>query len=294
MRGNEGLLQCMLQKTLKQGVGKWCPSTTGPLLPTTPPAYSSVRASQPPPRAKPAGRKAPPQPMPKQPTLTDFFKPTSTAAGRAEDEPCDKPGFNGTFKGELEEEYAMWAEENIMGQTRKQGPVPQHSRKEVANWVVHAFAAITDDAIREACRTAYFPSGLKLSQLEDTEFFKKHDPESDSDDGSQTDTDDSGDSDDSSGVDDSDSDDARECDVVWAKSGRGVWGLCHVFEDTLYLTRDLMEDSAIPSNLSVPKVSDSDGAATSARAKKSPKPGEHVQLFRMKRDRNKGFYSEKC
>ena len=24
----------MLQKTLKQGVGKWCPSTTGPLLPT--------------------------------------------------------------------------------------------------------------------------------------------------------------------------------------------------------------------------------------------------------------------
>ena len=46
-----------------------------------PPAYSSVRASQPPPRAKPAGRKAPPQPMPKQPTLTDFFKPTSTAAG---------------------------------------------------------------------------------------------------------------------------------------------------------------------------------------------------------------------
>ena len=213
MRGNEGLLQCMLQKTLKQGVGKWCPSTIGPLLPTMtdsllapgrevlykryhtgeivratilgtsddgddfvrlkysrngrdyenpsaplsavkfhlrspspmsstsseetpqptsrgrrtsppshsslppgweqrrtpdgsvfyvnhtkretqweepPPAYSSVRASQPPPRAKPAGRKAPPQPMPNQPTLTDFFKATSTAAGRAEDEPSAK------------------------------------------------------------------------------------------------------------------------------------------------------------------------------------------------------------
>ena len=41
---------------------------------------------------------------------------------------------------------------------------PQPSRKEVANWVVRAFAAISDDAIREACRTAYFPSGLKLSQ----------------------------------------------------------------------------------------------------------------------------------
>ena len=25
-----------------------------------------------------------------------------------------------------------------------------------------------------------------------------------------------------------------------------------------------------------------------------PKPGEHIQLFRMKRDHNKGFYSEKC
>ena len=136
-------------------------------------------------------------------------------------------------------------------------------------------AAITDDAIRKACRTAYFPSGLKLSQLEDTEFFKKHNPESDSDDRSQTDTDGSFYSDDSSGVDDSDGDNDGECDVVWAKSGHGVWDLCHVFEDTLYLTRDLMEDTAAPSNLSVPKVSDSDRAATSARAKKSPKPGEH-------------------
>ena len=31
-----------------------------------------------------------------------------------------------------------------------------------------------------------------------------------------------------------------------------------------------------------------------AKNKKGPKPREHVQLFRMKRDRNKGFYSEKC
>ena len=87
---------------------------------------------------------------------------------------------------------------------------------------------------------------------------------------------------------------AKGSTTVWAKSGCGMWGLCHAFEDTLYLTRDLMEDSAVPSNLSVPKVSDSDGAATSARAKKSPKPREHVQLFRMEGDRNKGFYSEKC
>ena len=180
MRGNEGLLQCMLQKTVKRGVGKWCPSTTGPLLPTM---TDSLLAP---------GREVLYKPL--------FIGPPN---GTPYAQACDKPGFNGTFKGELEEEYAMWAGENIMGRTRKQGPVPQPSRKEVANWVVRAFAAIMDDAIREACRTAYFPSGLKLSQLEDTEFFKKHDPESDSDDGSQTDTDDSGDSDDSSGVDDS-------------------------------------------------------------------------------------------
>ena len=29
------------------------------------------------------------------------------------------------------------------------------------------------------------------------------------------------------------------------------------------------------------------------RTRRAPKPGEHVQLFRMKRDRNKGFYTEK-
>ena len=40
----------------------------------------------------------------------------------------------------------------------------------------------------------------------------------------------------------------------------------------------------------------SSSTTTSARAKnkKGPKPGEHVQLLRMKRDHNKGFRSEKC
>ena len=110
-------------------------------------------------------------------------------------------------------------------------------------------------------------------------------------------TDDVGDSDDSSGVEDSGSDSDGQCDVVWAKAGRGgrgVWGLHHPFENTSYLTRDLMEDSAVPSNLSVPKVPELDRAAASARAAKGPKLGEHVQLFRMKWGRNKGLYSEKC
>ena len=48
--------------------------------------------------------------------------------------------------------------------------------------------------------------------------------------------------------------------------------------------------------MSVPKVPKPDQAATSACAKnkEGPEPGEHVQLFRMKWDRSKGFYTEKC
>ena len=43
-------------------------------------------------------------------------------------------------------------------------------------------------------------------------------------------------------------------------------GLCHNFEYTLTLSRDLMEDSDVASNLSIPKVSARDSEATSARA----------------------------
>ena len=48
--------------------------------------------------------------------------------------------------------------------------------------------------------------------------------------------------------------------------------------------------------MSVPKAPKPDQNATSACAKNNegPKPGEHVQLFRMERDCNKGFYTEKC
>ena len=57
-----------------------------------------------------------------------------------------------------------------------------------------------------------------------------------------------------------------------------MWCLWHVFENTLYLTHDVMEDNVVPSNLSGSKVPEPDRAATSARAKnkKGPKPGERV------------------
>ena len=43
--------------------------------------------------------------------------------------------------------------------------------------------------------------------------------------------------------------------------------LCkHVFQNTMYLIRDLMADGAVPSNLSVPKVPEPDRAAWGARS----------------------------
>ena len=43
-----------------------------------------------------------------------------------------------------------------------------------------------------------------------------------------------------------------------------MWALCLVFDNTLI--RDLMEDGAVPSNLSVPKVPEPDRAAWGARS----------------------------
>ena len=42
-------------------------------------------------------------------------------------------------------------------------------------------------------------------------------------------------------------------DILWAKADRGVWGLGHVFNGKLYLTRDLVDDACIPSHIAVPK-----------------------------------------
>ena len=38
------------------------------------------------------------------------------------------------------------------------------------------FEAITDDKLRAACAAAYFPHGLKLTQLEDEEYFNSSRP----------------------------------------------------------------------------------------------------------------------
>ena len=79
---------------------------------------------------------------------------------------CDKKMVNGAFKSSLEESYAEWVEDHFMGEKKKRGPVPVPSREETATWVFEAFNAITEDDIMAACRAAYFPKGMKLSELE--------------------------------------------------------------------------------------------------------------------------------
>ena len=59
------------------------------------------------------------------------------------------------------------------------------------------------------------------------------------------------------------------------RQGVGCVGCAIFSQDTLYLTRDLMEDSAVPSNLSAP------------RRLSGTLPQSVLQFFRMKRDRTR-------
>eukprot|EP00670_Eutreptiella_braarudii_P030064 CAMPEP_0174378438 /NCGR_PEP_ID=MMETSP0811_2-20130205/122049_1 /TAXON_ID=73025 ORGANISM="Eutreptiella gymnastica-like, Strain CCMP1594" /NCGR_SAMPLE_ID=MMETSP0811_2 /ASSEMBLY_ACC=CAM_ASM_000667 /LENGTH=175 /DNA_ID=CAMNT_0015530657 /DNA_START=967 /DNA_END=1491 /DNA_ORIENTATION=- len=46
----------------------------------------------------------------------------------------------------------------------------------------------------------------------------------------------------------SDSREDDEVEIVWAKATRGGWGLGQIFEDKLFFTRDVMDDSFVPNN----------------------------------------------
>ena len=41
-----------------------------------------------------------------------------------------------------------------------------------------------------------------------------------------------------------------EMQIVWAKVGRGIWGLGHVFEAKLYFTKYIVDDNFVPRNIS--------------------------------------------
>ena len=75
--------------------------------------------------------------------------------------------------------------------------------------------------------------------------------------------------------------------IVWAKAGRGIWGLGHVFEGKLYFTKHIVDDSFLPRNRKTKPI-------PKPEAKPAPKPapkGKHVQLFKMRRKVGNGFYS---
>jgi len=78
-----------------------------------------------------------------------------------------------------------------------------------------------------------------------------------------------------------------EVQIVWAKAGRGIWGLGHVFEGKLYFTKDIVDDSFVPRNRK-PKPIPKPEAKPAPKA--APK-GKHVQLFKMRCKVGKGFYS---
>ena len=89
---------------------------------------------------------------------------------------------------------------------------------------------------------------------------------------------------------------------MWAKAGRGVWGLAHVFDGQLYYTRDIVDSSVVKDCYKLPRPKPPPPPpppppqpfAKKAPAKGAKKKGEHVQLFRMRMryKKGKGFYSE--
>ena len=91
-------------------------------------------------------------------------------------------------------------------------------------------------------------------------------------------------------------------EVVWAKAAPGIWGLGHVFEGQLYFARDIVDSSMLKDLYKLPRPK----APPPSPPKPAPKPapkkgkgkkprakkGEHVQLFRARYKKGKGFYTE--
>ena len=184
---------------------------------------------------------------------------------------CDTKVVNRAFKSSFEESYAKWMKVKLMGNKQRHGLVPVPSRKEIATWVLEAFNAIAEGDIRAACHAAYFPKGMKLSELEDLNYFANSNFDSSFDSDSRMDSDEYGciselcsSSNDSSVFDD------NSTDLFWAKAARGVWRMAHFFDGKLYFTRDHMQSKFVPKKLKLPEP------------KPAPKPGQrHLQLVTM-------------
>ena len=178
------------------------------------------------------------------------------------------------------------------GEIFRQGPVPTPERRLMVTWIRDAWERISDEKILCAPKTACFPKGMKLSDLEDTAYLSRtHDDSPTESESSSSDSSSSGStsSDDQSRQEDSDVDsmpssseeessgseleEDNDVEVVWAKSARVVWGLGHVFDGKLYFSRDICVEKWIPKDLAPPKNS---VPALKARAKPAPKQAGRV------------------
>ena len=199
---------------------------------------------------------------------------------------CDKVQINQSFGRDIEEQFCAWLLP-ILEKLSDKDPVPSPERRLMVTWIRDAWERISDEKILRATEMAYFPKGMKLSELEDTEYFSRtHDDSPTESESESSDSSSSGStSSDESRQEDSDVDsmsssseeeeeeeeeeEGNDVEVVWAKSARGVWGLGHVFDGKLYFTRDICEEKWIPKDLVPPKKS---VAAPKARGKAAPQP----------------------
>ena len=201
----------------------------------------------------------------------------------------DRHEVNKKMTIEMEELFALWVIEKTK-KLRGTEAIPHPSHAQFSKWVSEAWHSMSDDELLSTMRKSIFPNGLELSQLEDIHFQEHHlahaKPDSDSDFDHDSGTAPDCElltSDDSSSCSNSGED---EVHIVWAKAGRGIWGLGHVFEGKLYFTKDIVDDNFEP-RVRKPK------AIQKLEAKPAPKPapkGKHVQLFKVRRKVGKAFY----
>ena len=85
---------------------------------------------------------------------------------------CDKVQINQSFGRDIEEQFCDWLLP-ILEKLSDKDPVPAPERRLMVTWIRDAWERISDEKILRATETAYFPKGMKLSELEDTEYFSR-------------------------------------------------------------------------------------------------------------------------
>ena len=167
----------------------------------------------------------------------------------------DKAKVNKKFNKCVQDAYVDWLVRHMPADDgAPNAKIPPPTRKQYAGWVLEAWEKISDDDLHDVCRQAYFPDGMKFTDLY-PKMPKATAAESSSssnaapvaavdESGSSDSQDDSGSDTDGHSVSSMStvssgtvSQEEEQPLVVWAKARRGVWGLTHSFNDRLYLIK---------------------------------------------------------